>query len=197
MTSVSAGAMPIVAFGDSLSDTGNVFIGTNGIVPPPDYYFNGRFSNGPILLDQLGAALGSAVDPFLGGGSNFAFGSARVTASPSVLSLRLQTDTFLDVTAVTGADPTALYVVYGGGNDVRDAIGSADPIAAITTAAEQLAGIVGDLADAGAVDIVVPTLANVGRLPEARQAGGAVVGLAGLLSTVFNQTLAQGLAGLE
>jgi phospholipase/lecithinase/hemolysin len=197
MTSVSAGAMPIVAFGDSLSDTGNVFIGTNGIVPPQDYYFNGRFSNGPILLDQLGAALGSAVDPFLGGGSNFAFGSARVTASPSVPSLRLQTDAFLNATSATGADPTALYVVYGGGNDVRDAIGSADPIGSITTAAQQLAGIVGDLADAGAVDIVVPTLANVGRLPEARQAGAAVVGLAGLLSTVFNQTLAQGLAGLE
>jgi phospholipase/lecithinase/hemolysin len=197
MTSVSAGAMPIVAFGDSLSDTGNVFIGTNGIVPPPDYYFNGRFSNGPILLDQLGAELGSAVDPVLGGGTNFAFGSARVTASPSVPSLRLQTDAFLDVTAATGADPTALYVVYGGSNDVRDAIGSADPIESITTAAQQLAGIVGDLADAGAVDIVVPTLANVGRSPEAQQAGAAVVGLAGLLSTVFNQTLAQGLAGLE
>jgi outer membrane lipase/esterase len=197
MTSVSAGAMPIVAFGDSLSDTGNVSILTGGAIPPAPYYFEERFSNGAIWLDQIGTALDGAVDPVLGDGTNFAFGAARVTAAPLVPSLRAQTNAFLNATAATGADPTALYVVYGGGNDVRDAIGSDDPIGSITTAAEQLAGIVGDLADAGAVDIVVPTLANVGRLPEVRQAGAAVVGLAGLLSTVFNQTLAQGLAGLE
>jgi len=59
-----------------------------------------------------------------------------------------------------------------------------------------LAGIVEDLADAGAVDIVVPTLVNVGRSPEARLAGDAVAGLAGQLSTTFNQTLAQELSGL-
>jgi phospholipase/lecithinase/hemolysin len=86
--------------------------------------------------------------------------------------------------------------VYGGVNDVRDAIGSADPVAAVTSAAQQLAGIVEDLADAGAVDIVVPTLVNVGRSPEARLAGDAVAGLAGQLSTTFNQTLAQELSGL-
>ena len=142
MTSASAGAMPIVSFGDSLSDTGNVAILTDGAVPPPAFYFDGRFSNGPILLDQLGAALGSAVDPSLGGGGNFAFGSARVATSPFVPSLRAQANAFLNVTAATGADPGSLYVVYGGANDVRDAIGSADPIAAVTTAAQQLAGIV-------------------------------------------------------
>lgn len=197
LTSASAGAMPIVAFGDSLSDTGNVSILTDGAIPPADYYFDGRFSNGPIWLDRVGAALGGTVDPVLGGGTNFAFGAARVTELPLVPSLRVQTNAFLNATSATGADPTALYVVYGGGNDVRDAIGSADPIGTITTAAQQLVGIVGDLAEAGAVDIVVPTLGNVGRTPEARLAGDAVVGLAGLLSVVFNQTIAQGLAGLD
>jgi outer membrane lipase/esterase len=196
MTSASAGAMPIISFGDSLSDTGNVAILSNGTVPPPAYYFEGRYSNGPIWLDQLGAALGSAVDPSLSGGENLAFGSARVATSPFVPSLRVQADAFLNVTAATGADPGSLYVVYGGVNDVRDAIGSADPVAAVTTAAQQLAGIVEDLADAGAVDIVVPTLVNVGRSPEARLAGDAVASLAGQLSTTFNQTLAQELSGL-
>ena len=95
MTSVSAGAMPIVAFGDSLSDTGNVSILTGGALPPAPYYFEGRFSNGPIWLDQLGAALDGAVDPVLGGGTNFAFGAARVTAAPLVPSLRAQTNAFL------------------------------------------------------------------------------------------------------
>ena len=130
--------------------------------PPPAFYFDGRFSNGPIWLDKLGAALGSAVDPALAGGSNFAFGGARVATSPDVPSLQTQANAFLSTTAITGADPNSLYVVYGGVNDVRDALVSADPVAAVTTAAQQVAGIVGDLAEAGAVDIVVPTLVNVG-----------------------------------
>ena len=196
MTSVSAGAMPIVAFGDSLSDTGNVAILSGGVIPPPAFYFDGRFSNGPIWLDKLGAALGSAVDPALAGGSNFAFGGARVATSPDVPSLQTQANAFLSTTAITGADPNSLYVVYGGVNDVRDALVSADPVAAVTTAAQQVAGIVGDLAEAGAVDIVVPTLVNVGYSPEAQLAGDAVVGLAGLLTGVFNQTVAQELSGL-
>jgi outer membrane lipase/esterase len=197
MTSASAGAMPIIFFGDSLSDTGNVSILSGGAVPSPAFYFEGRYSNGPILLDQLGAALGSAVDPSLDGGGNFAFAGARVAISPFVPSLRVQANTFLDATAATGADPGSLYFVYGGANDIPDAIGSADPIAAVTSAAQQLAGIVQDLADAGAVDIVVPTLINVGHAPQARQAGDTAVALAGQLSTAFNQTLTQELAGLN
>jgi outer membrane lipase/esterase len=195
MAPVRAGAMPIVAFGDSLSDTGNVAILTRGAVPPPAFYFNGRFSNGPIWLDRIGAALGGDVDPRLAGGSNFAFGAARVTASPFVFSMRLQANAFLGATGA--ADPDNLYIVFGGGNDIWDAVGRADPIGAVTTAAQQLAGIVDDLANAGAVDIVVPSLPNVGQLPEARQAGSAVVNLATLLTQVFNQTLAQELAGID
>jgi phospholipase/lecithinase/hemolysin len=197
MTPVCAGAVPIVAFGDSLSDTGNFAIATNGAIPPSSFYFNGRFSNGLIWLDQVGATLGGSVEPVLAGGSNFAFGSARVATTPVSPSLRAQANAFLSASTVSGADPDALYVVFGGSNDVRDAIGSSDPIATVTTAAEQLAGIVGDLAEAGAVDIVVPTVGNIGRLPEARQGGDALVGLAGLLSLVFNQTLAQELAGID
>src|SRR4051794_22252827 len=142
MTSVSASAMPIVAFGDSLSDTGNDIIFTAGIIPPPAFYFKGRFSNGPVWLDQLGAELGSSVNPALNGGSNYAYGSARVTISPDVPSMSVQANAFLTTKAATGADPNSLYVVLGGANDVRDALGSANPIAAVTTAAQQLAGIV-------------------------------------------------------
>src|SRR4051812_32049883 len=82
MTSVSASAMPIVAFGDSLSDTGNDIIFTAGIIPPPAFYFKGRFSNGPVWLDQLGAELGSSVNPALNGGRKYSYCSARVPNSP-------------------------------------------------------------------------------------------------------------------
>src|SRR3954471_10689570 len=45
----------IKVLGDSLSDTGRTF---NAIgVPPSLYYFNGRFSNGPLWVDYLAPSL--------------------------------------------------------------------------------------------------------------------------------------------
>ena len=68
-------------FGDSLSDTGNVFLAAGAGAPP--VYFNGRFSNGPVWHEYLtGNTL--ALSPFLTGivgdasnGINFAHGGAR------------------------------------------------------------------------------------------------------------------------
>ena len=44
----------LYAFGDSLSDVGNVFAASRGTEPARPY-FQGRFSNGPIWLDYLAA----------------------------------------------------------------------------------------------------------------------------------------------
>lgn len=62
----------IYVFGDSLSDTGNVFNATKfaksfvdptiAIDPPPGY-FDGRYSNGPIWVDYLADALDLSVTP--------------------------------------------------------------------------------------------------------------------------------------
>ncbi|MFM7750944.1 MAG: hypothetical protein ACKPB0_11095, partial [Opitutaceae bacterium] len=40
----------VYVFGDSLSDTGNLFAATSalGAANPPAPYFQGRFSNGPV-----------------------------------------------------------------------------------------------------------------------------------------------------
>jgi len=192
-----AGATPIVVFGDSLSDTGNVFALTSGSTPSPEFYFDGRFSNGPIWLDRIATALGGNVAPALTGGSNFAFGAARTQASPFVPSLRAQADLFLETLPPAGADPAALYVVAGGGSDIRDALGSSDPVGAVTAAAGQLAGIVDDLAAAGADTILVPNLVNVGRSPEAQQIGPAAVALDGALTQIFNQELEADLANIQ
>jgi len=47
----------IVVFGDSLSDSGNLFAATMGTTPPPPYY-QGRFSNGPVWVEDLAGRLG-------------------------------------------------------------------------------------------------------------------------------------------
>jgi outer membrane lipase/esterase len=197
MTPAYAGATPIVAFGDSLSDTGNVFALTSGLIPPSEFYFNGRFSNGQIWLDRVATALDGNVAPSATGGSNFAFGAARTQASPFVPSLRVQADLFLATLPPAGADPDALYVVAGGGSDIRDALASSDPVEAVTTSAGQFAAIVDDLAEAGASNILVPSLVNVGRTPEAQQAGPVAVALAGALSRIFNRELEAELANIQ
>ena len=62
----------IYVFGDSFSDTGNVFNATKGAIPPSPAYFNGRFSNGPVWVEYLAPQLGLTFDP----STNFAFGGA-------------------------------------------------------------------------------------------------------------------------
>lgn len=71
-------------FGDSLSDTGNIFNLTGGAFPPPPYAA-GRFSNGDVWVDYLAEDLGLQIDPFTAltpnnDGINFAVGGAQSDA---------------------------------------------------------------------------------------------------------------------
>src|SRR5436190_1992927 len=64
----------IVVFGDSLSDTGNVYAATGQQQPDPNSYYMGRRSNGPVWVERLAVRLGIAPPtPSLLGGSNNAF----------------------------------------------------------------------------------------------------------------------------
>jgi phospholipase/lecithinase/hemolysin len=45
----------LFVFGDSLSDTGNLYAMTGGYPPPP--YWNGRFSNGKLWVEYLADSL--------------------------------------------------------------------------------------------------------------------------------------------
>src|SRR5688500_5638293 len=56
---ISLGAAPftrIVAFGDSLTDNGNLY--ASEAYPPSPPYFEGRGTNGPVAVEYLSAALG-------------------------------------------------------------------------------------------------------------------------------------------
>src|SRR4051794_29760433 len=68
----------IVAFGDSLSDPGNLFLATGGAQPPAPY-FQGHFSNGVTWVERLsGAPLNFfTYAPGRPGSVDFAFGGAR------------------------------------------------------------------------------------------------------------------------
>jgi outer membrane lipase/esterase len=181
----------LYVFGDSLSDTGNVFAATGGTNPPAPY-FNGRFSNGPVWVETMSANLGlGAVNPSLLGGRNFAWGGATTggTPPPAIPGTSLTQQVAGYLGAVGGvADASGLYVVWGGGNDVR--------AGNITNSVANITAMITSLAGAGATTILVPNLPNIGLTPDAIAGGPAVVAGATFLSTTFNSQLAAALPGL-
>ena len=176
----------LVVFGDSLSDTGNVTALTGFIPQAP--YSSGRFSNGDVYTDVLADGLGLSSLNSLGGGSNYAFGGARIVPNgPGVPSLDEQANQYL--TSVGGiADEQALFVVFGGGNDLLNS----NTMAEAEMAANTLVTIVDDLITAGAVNILVPNLPDLGMTPS--RLGDADI----TNRTVhFNHTLSSGLSTLS
>ncbi|MGZ9082256.1 MAG: SGNH/GDSL hydrolase family protein [Rhodoplanes sp.] len=71
-------------FGDSLSDTGNVYDLTRGILPAPPYA-GGRFSDGPVYAEYMAKGLGLPLDNVLSGGTNYAFGGAETNSGVPTL----------------------------------------------------------------------------------------------------------------
>ena len=169
-------------FGDSLSDTGNLKIASPGDYPPPAAgpYFNGRLSDGPIWIDTLAADLGlpaGAVPYSAGtGGTNYAIAGARTGSVGSPPGLLAQVAGLWNGVG----DLNALYVVVGGGNDMRDArslyqTNSAFDIAGRQAAAEaaaaNLASSIGFLTLHGAMHVLMSDLPNIGLTPEASLLG--------------------------
>lgn len=183
LTAQAATAAPfskVVFFGDSLSDTGNVFLSTTGAVPASPYY-NGRFSDGPVWLEYLAAGLGLPGNsaPIFVGGNNYAFGGARTGATVSpVPGILAQLGLWAAGNPV--ADPDALYVVVGGGNDLRDARSAyqtnsaadqAGRQAAAAAAAGNIGTALGVLASRGAKNVLISTVPDLGQTPEAALLG--------------------------
>jgi len=196
----------LFVFGDSLSDTGNLFDLTSALgnpIPPSPPYFEGRISNGPVAVEIMAEELDLSFN--LDG--NFAWAGAKTGRDNSFdnpdLGLELpglldQIDTFAEAINSEGADPEALYVVWAGGNDflpVGDAGVPADPEAAVTIAVTNITTAVTTLADLGAETIVVPLLVPLNRVPRAI-ALGETAALADI-SVAFNAELSETLTSLE
>jgi phospholipase/lecithinase/hemolysin len=179
-----AGAAPfsnVVFFGDSLSDVGNVFLATGGALPGPGGYLGGRFSNGPVWVEHLAAGLGhpAAAGPSLAGGNNYAFGGARTGTSTTPPGLLTQAVGLWGTSHPT-ADPDALYVVAGGGNDMRDARSAfggtsiadqAGRQAAAAQAVGNLVQVLAYLAAKGAQHVLLTNVPDLGLTPEAGALG--------------------------
>jgi phospholipase/lecithinase/hemolysin len=184
----------LYVFGDSYCDVGNIFIATGGLIAGPPYYA-GRFSNGPIWIDHLAGSLGLTVKPSLQGGTDYAAGGAWVTAPQvtkfgTIPSVPQQVALYLSQHGGK-ADPRALYILEGGGNDIIGTT-SGNPDTLGFQIAEGIAESQVLLRQAGARHFLIPNLFNVGLLPAA--AGNA--SFAAAASTSVNKWL-KVLLGLE
>jgi phospholipase/lecithinase/hemolysin len=159
----------LYVFGDSYCDVGNIFTATGGAEPAAPYY-NGRFSNGPIWVDHVAGFLGVPFKASLLGGTDYAFGGAWVTAPQpipggTIPSVPQQVELYLSQHGGK-ADPNALYIIEGGGNDILGTT-TGTPNALGFQIALGIADSELLLREAGARHFLIPNLFNVGLLPAA------------------------------
>lgn len=203
----------LYVFGDSLSDTGNDLVVTGGAVPSPAYYTDGtnsgRFTNGLNYVDHLAAGLGLSAAPSVLGGTNYAYGGARTDSvatglPPTAQPFNQQVGNYI---AGGVADPSALYVLWIGANDMSDVItaaAAADPATIpdlvntkVNTVMGSIVGALTGLAGLGAQHFLVPNLPNLSLTPEVRGFNNPQLStLANNVSIGFNQALA-GTLGLN
>lgn len=126
--SVTAHSTPItnlIVFGDSLSDSGNLFLATG---QPGLPYFEGKFTNGSIYTEQLNQYLGFLpLMPSLTGGNNYAWAGARAgmdvpLGGGFISGIQSQTDQYLGTLAPNSDLSSTLHLFFIGGNDVSDAL---------------------------------------------------------------------------
>lgn len=207
-----------VAFGDSLTDPGNAFA-ILGVISAPPFspipsapYASHTFSNGPIWAQRLAKSLKSPdsgapalADP--GTFTNYAVGGARARFGTGSFDLATQVALFLaHYHGQACAQPT--YVLWIGGDDLRDALtaletaatqaqGQAAAAAIIAAAVAGIADNVLALVGSGARNFLILNGPDVSQAPAVRLLGAPAISAAALLSASFNQGLGDAIALLR
>ncbi|MGL5195546.1 MAG: SGNH/GDSL hydrolase family protein [Chroococcales cyanobacterium] len=164
---MAANFSEIYVFGDSLSDTGQLFQQSQAQIPSTSLYFEGRFSNGPVWVEYLAEQLNIPFNP----DTNFAFGGATTGAmnryETHSRGLLDQVNRFQQTQ--DSADPNALYIVWAGPNDY---LGNQErnPNQPVSNVSEAIA----TLAAMGAQNFLVPNLPDLGNLPGTRNSQSSV-----------------------
>ncbi len=198
----------LVVFGDSLSDSGNTYALTGqesvapyDVIPDFPYAIGGHhFSNGKTYVERLGRSIHlnstarAAFDPELVKATNYAIGGgrARMGGPRPDVELSAQVGAFLsDVGGIASSD--ALYVIWIGGNDVRDALVAAfadpdlsDSFDILGAALLSEAANIAALAAAGATQFLVLNAPNLGVVPAVVALGDEAIFGATFLSEAYN-----------
>jgi len=175
-------------FGDSLTDAGWF----KPALPPGTGLFT--TNPGPIWAQVLAQRYGSNAIPANQGGNDYAAGGARVSQLPgypptgitaNAPPVTTQISSYLASNAV---NPSALYSVWAGANDLFTALGNpATAQANMAVAATQLGGQVALLNAAGARYVMLFNLPDIGKTPAF--AGTSSSASVSALTSFYNSTL--------
>ncbi len=191
------------SFGDSLSDVGNIYALTLHTLPAAPYV-NGHFTNGPVWVEDLAASLSlPAPSPSVLGGTDFAYSGGETGTDPLHAQTPADLPSQLAQFEVSHPVPAAnaLYTLAIGGNDVIDAIGAypANPAGATADIAQAVGNetsFISGLAAAGARNLVVLNVPDLGKIPAETARGPAVAQLASALSAMYDAQLSASLGNL-
>ena len=197
----------LTMFGDSFSDVGNASNLTFGVVQP-------RLSNGIVWSDALHGALGvgpaRAVYPLLpfspapATGVYAVAGANAVGAAFGIIpSTETQVNRWCQFAAGRcgrTADPTGLYTLFVGGNDLRSiasngALSVEQRRAATVQVANNVVAQAGRLRSTGVNNLLLMYMPDLGRTPD-RVFTDQSAELTSLTS-LFNETLESGITGLR
>lgn len=165
MTSL-ASASPfssVFVYGDSLSDTGNIYAASGGTIPMSPPYYKGRFSNGILAPEYLAAALHAPLTSFAWGGATTGIGNSGDGGTQTSFGMfglpGMKTQVATTLGSIPPAlIPTSLFVVWGGPDDFISGGTVQQGVTDVLT-------IVGALQLAGAQHILVPGMPDLGLTP--------------------------------
>ena len=151
----------IIAFGDSLSDTGNLLNRSVGLVPNKQSWFLGRFSNNHVWVEYLADLVKLPL-------YNWAFGAAHAedVGGYKIIAPKLKEQIASWKAYMKKAKhyriKNTLFVVFIGANDIKDTPNTVDVLAA-----EVEAGLK-ELIVAGARQLLVLNVPDISQAPEVR-----------------------------
>lgn len=180
----------LVAFGTSLSDTGNYYRLSGGLPPPP--YADGRFCNGPVWVEYLTENLGMAyqsADNFAVAGATTGTLNINNGAGKTYPGLQDEITAFLNGPPISEPQ-RALYVVEAGANDFFAALElGTSPATLIATGVGNTLTAVQRLRASGARFILVMNVPDLGVTPMARNMGPSGAAMVTQLCAAYNQAL--------
>lgn len=146
----------VVSFGDSLSDTGNIYAESRQTFPVHTGWLFGRFSNGPVWTEYLAQRLHVPLN-------TWATGGAQTNDAHLIINgLKTQVDSFVRYSRM-GINPydvsRTLFTIWIGGNDFVN--GDREPEVVLA----DLKAALRTLADRGARKIIVLGLPDLSLAP--------------------------------
>lgn len=164
----------IFVFGDGLSDMGRYGKLTNNQYPPSPPFYEGRWTNGKVWIENLADSLKINLKPE----NNFAMGGAttgyynineqlraalKLDSTALIMGLMTQIDLFLSQNAAL--DTSALYVVWAGGHDFGSYLDYGQPDLKQYPPAENIKTAIEKLQSKGAKYFIVGNMPDISATP--------------------------------